>query len=305
MIDYNQFGLKSNFNQSIQHFNTVRQVVSEKRNAAEVVLSLLDRGATAPLQIPAILYSVLVEKRGYAVKSINLSKNLKISSDIPTIFEHWPHIDIVAIYYSPLGNINIFNPANREHLEYLDPLEKGELLVVYYKTMLKEEVERVGEDILNILQGINTEEYLLKAKMEEKEKRKQKQHLEEEEKIIKTSSVSQEKKARLQRSATVGVVVTNELFHNGNVEAWKKIIESYTYTYPENLVNVYYHGKKVTNLNTLFEWGKVKSGTSLMFNVDGSKIMDIIKLKKYLYQGASPHFEVFLKGAPQQVLKLF
>ena len=27
-----------------------------------------------------------------------------------------------------------------------------------------------------------------------------------------------------------GVVVTNELFHNGNVEAWKKIIESYEHS---------------------------------------------------------------------------
>ena len=28
------------------------------------------------------------------------------------------------------------------------------------------------------------------------------------------------------------ILVTNELFHNGNVEAWKKIIQSYTTKYP-------------------------------------------------------------------------
>jgi hypothetical protein len=102
-----------------------------------------------------------------------------------------------------------------------------------------------------------------------------------------------------------GITVTNELFHNGNVEAWKKIIESYE-TYHEGLkVFVFYDGERINDLNTLFKWGKVKRGTAIMIAVAGEDIRDVAKLQKYLRQGASHLFEAFLKGAPNKILQLF
>lgn len=101
------------------------------------------------------------------------------------------------------------------------------------------------------------------------------------------------------------VLVTNELFHNGNVEAWKRIIESYKTKHPDLDVIVYYDRERITNLNALFKWGKVKRGTTIQFAVVGEQIGDVAKLLRYLQQGASHLFEAFLKGPVNSVLPLF
>ncbi len=101
------------------------------------------------------------------------------------------------------------------------------------------------------------------------------------------------------------VLVTNELFHNGNVEAWKRIIASYTTKHPGLQVYVYYDGERITNLNSLFTWGKVKRGTCIEFKVVGDDIVDVAKLQRYLRQGASHMFEAFLKFPVNTVPQLF
>lgn len=106
-------------------------------------------------------------------------------------------------------------------------------------------------------------------------------------------------------SPMLSVVVTNELFHNGNVEAWKKIIASFTAKYPDLQIWVYYDGERITDINALFKWGKVKHGSCIQFVVVGENIQDVAKLKRYFTQGASPMFEAFLQGAPGTILNLF
>lgn len=101
------------------------------------------------------------------------------------------------------------------------------------------------------------------------------------------------------------VVVSNELFHNGNVEAWKRIIASYNAKYPALQVFIYYEGERILDINTLFKWGKVKHGSAIMFAVSGNDIKDVAKLQRYLVQGASSQFEAFLHGPVNNVLKLF
>ena len=102
-----------------------------------------------------------------------------------------------------------------------------------------------------------------------------------------------------------GVPVTNELFHNGNVEAWKRIIESYKAKHAGLEVLVYYDGERITNLNALFKWGKVKHGSMIQFAVAGEDVTDVAKLQRYLRQGASNMFEAFLRGPVNGVLSLF
>ena len=102
-----------------------------------------------------------------------------------------------------------------------------------------------------------------------------------------------------------GVLVTNELFHNGNVEAWKKIIASYEMKYPQTKVLVFYDGEQILDINTLFKWGKVKHGTYIEFALMGTVFADVSKLRRYLEQGASHRFEAFLKGDPTKNLVLF
>jgi hypothetical protein len=101
------------------------------------------------------------------------------------------------------------------------------------------------------------------------------------------------------------IPVTNELFHNGNVEAWKKIIQSYTTKYPGLEVYVFYEGERIHDINTLFKWGKVKHGSAIMIAIAGDDIKDVAKLQRYLKQGASHMFEAFLKGQVGAVLNLF
>lgn len=101
------------------------------------------------------------------------------------------------------------------------------------------------------------------------------------------------------------VVVTNELFHNGNVEAWKRIIRSYNAKYPGLQVFIYYDGERIIDINTLFKWGKVKHGTCIQFRVSGDGIQDLAKLSRYFRQGASNQFEAFLHGSPDTVMSLF
>jgi hypothetical protein len=101
------------------------------------------------------------------------------------------------------------------------------------------------------------------------------------------------------------VVVSNELFHNGNVEAWKRIIASYKAKYPALEVYIYYEGERILDINSLFKWGKVKHGSSIQFAVAGNEIKDVAKLQRYLVQGASSQFEAFLHGPVNNVLKLF
>ena len=101
------------------------------------------------------------------------------------------------------------------------------------------------------------------------------------------------------------VVVQNELFHNGNVEAWKKIIASYNAKHPDLTVYIYYEGERILDINTLFKWGKVKHGSAIEFAVAGNNIQDVAKLQRYFAQGASPQFEAFLHGSVNSILKLF
>jgi len=101
------------------------------------------------------------------------------------------------------------------------------------------------------------------------------------------------------------VVVANELFHNGNVEAWKRIVASYNAKYPDLQVYIYYEGERILDINSLFKWGKVKHGSSIQFAVSGNEIKDVAKLQRYLVQGASKQFEAFLHGPVNNVLKLF
>ena len=101
------------------------------------------------------------------------------------------------------------------------------------------------------------------------------------------------------------VQVSNELFHNGNVEAWKNIVESYMTKHPGIEVHIFHDGQKINNINALFKWGRVKHGDVILFSVAGDEISGVAKLQRYLYEGASLRFENYLKKDVNKVLNLF
>jgi hypothetical protein len=120
-----------------------------------------------------------------------------------------------------------------------------------------------------------------------------------------TSTAPAISKGPVRMTPMYSVVVQNELFHNGNVEAWKRIVASYNAKYPDLQVYIYYEGERILDINSLFKWGKVKHGSSIQFAVAGSDIKDVAKLQRYLIQGASNQFEAFLHGPVNSVLRLF
>jgi hypothetical protein len=120
-----------------------------------------------------------------------------------------------------------------------------------------------------------------------------------------TSTASAISKGPVRMTPMYSVVVQNELFHNGNVEAWKRIVASYNAKYPDLQVYIYYEGERILDINALFKWGKVKHGSAIQFAVAGNDIKDVAKLQRYLIQGASNQFEAFLHGPVNSVLRLF
>ena len=91
------------------------------------------------------------------------------------------------------------------------------------------------------------------------------------------------------------------------MEAWKKIITSYTYTYPDIKVIIYYDREPVKDIDSLFQWGKIKPGTVINIKIIGKDLRNkqMSALVYHLKEGASPFFERYIKGHPRMVLKLF
>jgi hypothetical protein len=120
-----------------------------------------------------------------------------------------------------------------------------------------------------------------------------------------TSTAPAISKGPVRMTPMYSVVVQNELFHNGNVEAWKRIVASYNAKYPDLQVYIYYEGERILDINSLFKWGKVKHGSAIQFAVAGNDIKDVAKLQRYLIQGASNQFEAFLRGPVNSIMRLF
>ena len=112
-------------------------------------------------------------------------------------------------------------------------------------------------------------------------------------------------RGKMRMTPKYSVQVSNELFHNGNVEAWKNIVESYMTKHPGVEVHIFHDGQKVNNINALFKWGRVKHGDVILFSVAGDEIKGVAKLQRYLYEGASLRFENYLKKDVNKVLNLF
>ena len=123
--------------------------------------------------------------------------------------------------------------------------------------------------------------------------------------VVTATAAAAAPKGPVKMTPRYAVVVQNELFHNGNVESWKRIIASYKAKYPALEVFIYYDGERILDINSLFKWGKVKHGSAIEFAIAGNEIKDVAKLQRYLSQGASHMFEAFLHGPVNNVLKLF
>lgn len=326
---------RSGFNAAVRHIKktlSIIDVLSVNNNLADI-LEESEGEELSNEQRPIILRMLLVDKLGYKTVTVNLSDVIDDVSLLADEFARWNAVDLVVAYYHPDMGILVANPKRKESLASLGSLKKYELLVVFAGKMGKstdELCEKAAITAAALFQGIKVKisEELYKGEFAVKTKKPEKKSIPKKtavktapakagknntrekasQAIAKAAPVSAQapiQKSVIRMTPMYSVVVQNELFHNGNVEAWKRIIESYKTKYPDLEVYIYYDGERIININSLFKWGKVKHGSTIQFAVAGKDIKDVAKLQRYLMQGASPQFEAFLKGPVSTVLKLF
>jgi hypothetical protein len=297
-------GTIEGFNKSLRHFyktSGVMNAINEKTNPADILNDYLDSGEIEPIQIIPITYALLVQKFKYSYKSYNLRRNIDEFGNIVNRVSNWDRVDIVLVYHNPTIGCIAINPKNSNHFKKVGFLQKNQLVTIYTKCFDEKADEKTAKELeskaiklmIDILEGKDIGDEDKELISESKKVRKQEAKKEE---------ISEE---TFQVTPKYGIEVTNELFHNGNVEAWKNIIEAYTTKYPHLKVMVFHGGEQIHDLNALFKWGKVKHGDTIFFCVAGKGIKDINKLRKYLYEGASNRFHVFLKKDVNKPLDIF
>ena len=314
-----------------------------KTNLADVLNLKLDEKSLEANQIAPILNALCVghPKYHYASRSHNLSRNIDDFAPLVAEVSKWHAVDIILAYYHPDLGLTLINPKNPRAWESVQNLRRNELVTIYCGTLAERGPEKLYataiDTLIALLDGekLRTPAALTAGKFKWRPLRGA---------AVPAAPRAPTRRApqrgRL-RKATVGGVapaairgaaaappvpaaapaaapgvkrrmtpmysipVTNELFHNGNVEAWKKVIQSYNHKYPGLEVFIFYEGERIHDINTLFKWGKVKHGSMIMIAVAGEEIKDVAKLQRYLRQGASPAFEAFLRFPVNTVLNLF
>jgi hypothetical protein len=247
-----------------------------------------------------LLRILLIDKLGYTAVSSNPAA---IAGDLPALageFAKWQAVDLVAAFHDSPRGLLIANPKSPGQLAALGKIRPRELLVVYAGNAdpaLCQGAARLAIALFSgALPDIPPELYLAgggkKAPAVGGE-------------VTRAKAVFPAGVHRKKMTPLYSVTVTNELFHNGNVEAWKRIIHRYTAKYPGLKVHVYYEGEPILNIHTLFTWGKVKHGTSIQFAVEGQDIKELSRLRRYLAWGASPDFEALLRAPADGGLLVF
>ena len=318
---YNLLSTRAGFNLALGHFKKALSFssdVEEGYNLADVLTEAIEEGSISLQQLRPVLNILLVDKFSYSCQSVNLCDSVESTDTLVDAVSQWTMLDVVMAFYNSSGEISVINPARPEHWTPVLPLKKDELMVCFVKSRkesdLKTEKTAIN-DLFSLLYGkkVKVKKAFIDPDAPKGEVVPMKKQIEEQPAVSEAPAPEKPTPAapaaptggRRNVSAKISVMVTNELFHNGNVEAWKKIIASYTAKHPGLEVMIWYDGERINDINTLFKWGKVKHGTPILFSVAGDNIKDVSKLKKYLFEGASQRFEVFLRGAVNSVLDLF
>jgi len=326
-VNLDVLSTRNGFNTAVRHIKRTIGISEDagSENLGDIIFKLDDEELTSA-RIGLVLRMLLADKLGYKTASVNLSATVENISRFSKEFEKWNGVDLVAAYHHPELGLLIANPKVAEELANFGDLRKSELLVIYAGLMGQKgnvDCEKAAELALKLFEGgkVTVPPSLTKGKFTVKKVVKPKKA--EEKQPVKAKAAKAKPGAKktapakaaaapvksgsgpVKMTPRYAVVVRNELFHNGNVEAWKKIVASYKAKHPGLEVFIYYDGERILDINSLFKWGKVKHGSAIEFAIAGNDIQDVAKLQRYLAQGASQMFEAFLKGPVNSVLKLF
>ena len=323
---------KVSFNAAVKHINHVTSIVErfeKQENLADILKEYIDDKTLTPDAALSVINLLLVNKFKYITGARNLSGCADNLSAVAVSVSKWNAVDIVVVYHHPDLGLLVINPKNPESVGQIDRLNRFEMVTFYIGSFAKPVSEETAQKAIKALASLfetgtsKSDSGLLngankyrapkpkapikakKAVPAKKSPGKTASKAVAQTKAVVVQQQVQEAPKSRRMTPMYAVPVTNELFHNGNVEAWKRIIESYKTSHPDLDVLVYYDGERISNLNSLFKWGKVKHGSVIQFAVAGENIRDVAKLQRYLAQGASPGFEAFLKGSVNSVLNLF
>ncbi len=291
---------KNKFNQSLNHFFKVNEVVDEidsKTNLADFIEEELDNDEIQQDQILPIVGAVIKDKYDYSFDSFNIPKLVTDFNKIIEETSKWTAIDILMVYYNPNLEILLINPKNQNQLDKAGELAKDQLIVIYAKHLKPEADKKLEKEAIKAIEEmLSGKDVFINQEFID--------HTVTPKRAVKKIEAAPSS-AKKRMTPKYSVLVTNELFHNGNVESWKKIIESFQVAHPDLEVSIFYEGELINDINSLFKWGKVRSQSMIYFQVSGENIRSVSKLQKYLFEGASPRFEQFLKIGVGKVLKLF
>ena len=309
---YARIDTRQHFNQTLRHLVSVTNMIASLEkgaNLADILNEFLQQGTMGRSQVLPLVSLVLQEKLQAEYYCHNLKQSMNEREDfskIATAFTRWTAIDAVCIYHHPHLGVCLVNPANLEHWDGLQGIKQNELIVIYTRSK-KDKPVAAKKAIIAFLELI-----------EKKEAADDPDFIGKAAPAASPAPVTAPAspgpaaaaapappKGKLQLTPKYSVQVTNELFHNGNVEAWKNIIESYHNRHSNCRVIVYHEGELIHDLNALFKWGKVKHGGVILFQVSGPQIKNVSRLQKYLTEGASPRFETFMKHDVNKALELF
>lgn len=296
---YEIFNTRNRCNNIKRYFDAVFDIIYDfegYENLANILHRYVADDLIKKEQLSAIISIILVDKYKYHFSSYNLEKDITKFDVLIDEFRKWKAVDMIFIYYHPELGIFPLNPKNKAHWGRVKLLKKSELVSLYagrFQDTDSDEAFTVAlEKAIQLLKGrkFKTPSILVSGDFEE----------EDEEEETPVSFFAEE-------SPFYGIQVTNDQFHNGNVEAWKKIIRSYEYTFKGVKVIIYYDKEEVKDIDSLFQWGKIKPGTVINIKVIGKDLRNkrMSGLVYHLKEGASPYFERYIKGNPRMILKLF
>jgi len=318
-VNLDALSTRSGFNSAVRYITKTLEIAAraEDGNLGDILHELKDVEASGRTSL--LLRMLLVDKLGYKTASVNLCGAAVNLDALAGEFQNWNGVDLVAAYHHPELGLLIANPKVPHELAVFGSLKKHELLVVYAGLQGGEtgvDCQRAASLAIKLFEGktVAVPPALTVGKFAVKKKQKKEtqgkgakaKNAKTKTDAKKTDSDDLSAQAKLLKmTPRYAVVVQNEFFHNGNVEAWKRIIASYKAKHPNLEVFIYYEGERILDINSLFQWGKVKHGCAVEFAVAGHEIKDVAKLQRYLAHGASNQFEAFLRGSVNSVLKLF
>ncbi len=324
LTQYANLGTRQHFNQTLKHLISVTGLIDSINdkgvNLADSLNDFIGQGVIDRSQVLPIISVIFREKLEASYRCCNLLKNISDPNSFAQIVEvtaKWNAIDMVCVYHHPNIGVAPINPANMEHWEIAQELRHNELMIVYARSKngQQDKAKKAIDAFYQLLMGEKPQEdadFIISAAAQSEPIKKTAPALQpqsapkpEQAPAPVVPTVPTAKKAKMQLTPKYSVQVTNELFHNGNVEAWKNIIESYQLSHPETKVIVYHEGELIQDLNSLFKWGKVKHGGLIFFQVSGTKIKDVSRLQKYLAEAASKRYETFMKHDVNKALHLF